>query len=960
MTTLKKVALITSLVCLILCVALCAAGCKEEPVGTTTTATNPPVINTNYTISVRTAGGLLLDDVTVYVWETAAKDDLVDLPKKLDSEGKYTFEAPVGANYTVELKGVPVGYDVKSEYTLNGQTLDIVLNSAPIAGEAPAGTVYRPGDIIYDYVITTIDGVQYKISDILKEKNAVVLNFWYVTCGICIEEFPNLQDAYALHSDKVEVLALDVEDDSDASIRKMIEELGLTFPVAKVEGSMLSAMQANACPTTVVIDRYGMISFMYTGGLSDPAHFRALLRHFGSDSYEQQILDGTKEAIDALVQLEDIPYGCEEYPFDVGAVAEYQGQVRADELVYYMLYRIGNAKLRIEDPDVYLVWEGETYYPTDGVLEMTFPAPEDSFSGVKIALGTTGGVDKDVTLKQIPKEGTSENPYKLELGALTLTGDGIDRYYSFTAEATGTFTITIDSLPEGMLCRANMTNLRSYVTSDTSSEDAVDPVTGKITFTISVEAGDTVRIIFGTYGEFTETVQIQALASIPEVGGIGVSNEYTITVLDETGKTVENVSLVVNVNGVDMPCVTDANGEVKLELEAGTYFVTLILPEGYHATTQYLLTPNTKDLQIVLVPMKTYKLQVSITGEQVLNGVQVKIYSNAKLEELILAGTLDANGEMTFDYGYIDGFVAVLEGLPSSVFVQNHYDLTGAVTKIELVNTSIGDTNASNQHYQLGDKISEFSITTPDGRVYSIYEILKEKKAVLLTFWHSNDSDSLTGFRQMQSLYETYGTQLEILAMNPLDKSDMTISNYQGTNDFPFPMAQCSFQWESAFHLTAYPTMVMIDRDGTICLIQSGVVTDGELLELLFQRYTAEDYETTLLTDLQQLHAQENQPDGSLEKPYVVAADVTELTVTLEAGETAWFTFETLEPVIIVISGSENAYAVHGEETYTAIEGLVMLAINLEASEQQEMVQIGNSGAESITLVITLAPAAAG
>lgn len=959
MTTLKKVALITSLVCLILCVALCAAGCKE-PVEPTTTVTNPPVINTNYTISVRTAGGLLLEDVTVYVWETAAKDDLVDLPKKLDSEGKYTFEAPVGANYTVELKGVPAGYDVQSAYTLNGPTLDIVLNSAPIAGEVPAGTVYRPGDIIYDYVVTTIDGVQYKISDILKEKNAVVLNFWYVTCGFCIEEFPNLQDAYALHSDKVEVLALDVENDSDASIRKVIEEHGLTFPVAKVDGSMLSAMQASACPTTVVIDRYGMISFMYTGALSDPAHFRALLRHFGSDSYEQQILDGTKEAIDALVQLEDIPYGCEEYPFDVGAVTEYQGQVRADELVYYMLYRIGNAKLRIEDPDVYLVWEGETYYPTDGVLEMTFPAPEDSFSGVKIALGTTGGADKDVTLKQIPKEGTSENPYKLELGTLTLIGDGVDRYYSFTAEATGTFTITIDSLPAGVMCRANMTNLRSYATSDTSSEDAIDPATGKITFTISVEAGDTVRIIFGTYGEFTEPVEIQALASIPEVGGIGVSNEYTITVLDETGKTMEHVSLVVNVNGVDTPCVTDANGEVKLELEDGTYFVTLTLPKGYHAATQYLLTPNTKDLQIVLVPMRSYKLQVSITGEQVLNGVQVKIYSNAKLEELILTGTLNANGEMTFEYGYIDGFVAVLEGLPSSVFVQNHYNLTGNVTKIELVNTSIGDTNASNQHYQLGDKISEFSVTTPDGRVYSIYEILEEKKAVLLTFWHSSDSESLAGFRQLQPLYETYSTQLEILAMNPLDKSDMTISNYQGANDFPFPMAQCSFQWESAFRLTAYPAMVMIDRDGTVCLIQSGVVTDAELLELLFQRYTAEDYETTLLTDLQQLRAQENQPDGSMEKPYVVTAETTELTVTLEAGEAAWFTFETLEPVIIVISGSENAYAVYGEETYTAVQGIVMLAINLEASEQQEMVQIGNSGAESITLVISLAPAAAG
>lgn len=958
MATLKKVTLIICLVCLLACVALCTAGCQDPP-ETTAPMTTPPVIKTTYTISVHTAGGMLLEDVTVYVWEDAEKVNLVDLPKKLDSEGKYTFEAPVGANYTVELKGVPAGYDVKSEYSLNGQELDIVLNSAPIAGEVPAGITYRLGDIIYDYTVTTIDGVQYKISDILKEKNAVVLNFWYVNCGFCLEEFPNLQDAYELHSDKVEVLALDVEDDSDASIRKVFSDLGLTFPVAKVDVSMLSAVQGSGCPTTVVIDRYGMISFVYSGALSDPAHFRALLRYYGSDSYEQQILESSKEAVDALVQLEDIPYGCEAYPYDVGAVAEYQGQVRADELVYYMLYRISSAKLRIEDPDVYLVWEGQTYYPTDGVLEMTFPAPEDSFSGVKIALGTTGGVDKEVTLKQIPKEGTSENPYKMELGELTLICDGTDRYYSFTAEHTGTFTITIDSLPEGVICRANMTNLRSYTTSDTTSEDAIDPLTGKITFSISVEAGDTVRIIFGTYGEFTESVEIQALASIPEVGGVGVSDEYCIKVADEAGKAMENVSLVVNVGGVDMPCITDVNGEVKLELEEGTYFVTLTLPAGYHATTQYLLTPAMKDLQIVLVPMKTYKVQVSITGEAVLDGVQVKIYNNAQLEELICSGALDAGGEMTFDYGHIDGFVAVLEGLPSSVFVQNHYVLTGELTQIALVNTSIGDTNASNQHYQLGDKISEFSVTTPDGRVYSIYEILKEKKAVVLTFWHSSDSASLAGFRQLQALYETYSADLEVLAMNPLDKSDLTISNYQGEYDLPFPMAQCSVQWESAFHLTVYPTMVVIDRDGTICLIQPGAVTDAQLLELMFQRYIAEDYETTLLSNLGQLRPQENEPDGSREHPYVVTAETTELTVTLEAGESAWFTFEYLEPLILQISGND-AYAVHGDKTYTSIEGLVMLAINLEATEQQEMVQIGNSGTEAITLVITLTPAAAG
>lgn len=957
MATFKKVSLFLCLACLLACVALCTAGCDKDQTEPTTTVTNPPVISSLHTISVRTAGGMILDDVTVYVWEDAEKSDLVDLPKKLNSEGKYTFQATAGVNYTVELKGVPNGYDVKSEYTMSGDLLEIVLTSAPIAGEAPAGTTYKAGDIIHDYVLTGIDGVQYKISDVLKEKNALVLNFWYVNCNFCLEEFPYLQDAYELHGDKVEVLAIDVEADSNDAISKVIRDKGLTFPVIK-DRAIFSALRATACPTTVVIDRYGMISYYFTGALSDPAEFRALLRHYGSDTYEQHILEGSKQAVNDLIGLEDIPYGTSTYPYDVGAVEEFQGEVRANELVYYMLYRIANATLRIEDPDVYLIYEGETYYPTNGVLEMTFPAPEDSFSGIKIALGTNGGEDKPIVLKQIPKQGQSDNPNKIALGALTLMCDGTDRYYSFTAEQSGTFVLTLDPLPEGMYCRANMMNLRSFAVTDSTSEECTDPETGKITFTIEVEAGDTVRIIFGAYGENIEAVEIQALASIMEVGGVGVSNEYFIKVFDEAGNAMPNVSLSILVSGQMVNYTTDANGEVRAELEKGTYFVTLTLPTGYHATTQYLLTPASQELQIQLVPMQTYVVSIQLTGVADLSAVKVKIYNNAKLEELIYTGTLDANLQMRFDYGYVDGFVVVLEGVPSTVFVQHSYPVTGNLTEIALVSTSIGDTNASNQHYQLGDKIADFSVVTPDGRVYTLYEILEQKKMVILNFWHSSDNASLAGFRVLQSMYETYGEQMEILAMNPLDKSDLTISNFQGAYDFGFPMAQCSEQWESAFHLTTYPTMVVIDRDGTICLIQSGVVSDNELMQLLCQRFVAEDYTTTLLANLQQL-AQGAQPNGTQENPFVVSQGTTELTVTLEAGQSVWYTFEELELLGISLMG-ENIYAVYAGTTYEPVQGVLEVVINLEATQQQENVQIGNSGNETITLVIVLSVLSAG
>lgn len=955
MTKFKKFMLFACVVCMLAGVALLSTGCNDEPDPTTTAATKVP--SRNYTITVRTAGGLLLKDVTVYVYADATKSDLADLPKKLDSEGKYSFVGPQSDTYTVVLQGVPAGYDVQEQYTLTGTEMEILLTSAPIAGEVPANTTYNLGDIIHDYTFTTIDGQSYTISQILENKNAVVLNFWFVGCHFCKEEFPYLQAAYEKYGDNVEVLALDVEDDKDADIRKVIADYGLTFPVAKVDASLLTAMKAGACPTTVVIDRFGMITYLYTGALTDPAAFPALLRHFGAEDYIQATVSNAAD----LIQEEDIPYGCEQYPYAVGALSEYLAEVRADELVYYTLYRIASATLRIEDPDVYLVYDGEPYYPVDGVLEMNFDTDGiDSFSGVTIALGTTGGVDKEVNMLQIPQEGSSENPYQLNLGDFAIAADGKDAYYMFTSEYTGTLTITMDALPAGMFCRVNMTNMRTYAVTDSSSEESIDPETGKVTFSIAVEAGDSVRLIIGTYGELTEDMVIQALASIPEVEGGGGSEEttYSVFVINESGTPMANVEMTVVVDGVTHSYFTDADGVAVLDLKDGTYSMNLVLPEGYYATQKYLLTPAKKELDIMLVSARDYAIQVSITGGELTEVVTVRVYANDTLEELIYSGTLDENGEVHFTYGYIDGCVAVLEGLPSNVYVQSSYPLTEEVTQIALVRTSIGDTNASNQKYQLGDKIPDFSITTPDGRTYTLTEVLQQKKAVLLTFWHCGNAASAQTLQALQSIYTTYGEQLEILAMNPLDTSDLDISAFQATYGIGFPMANCSNQWEAAFQMTVYPTLVMIDRDGTVCLIHSGNLTDETVLTQVAEHYIAADYVTTVVSSIDQLLPQ-NAQNGTEENPYVVAKGTTTLSVTLGAGEVAYFTFEEVEPLSILAEG-DLVYMILDGQIYGGDGGPVQIIINVDGTQQQKTVVIGNASQETAQIQITLTVLAAG
>lgn len=955
MKKMKKFAVLACALALLLAVAM-LAGCNEPK--DTTGTTEPTVTNTTYTISVRTAGGMLLDGVTVYVYEDATESDLADLPKKLDSEGKYSFTAPTSDTYTVVLQGVPEGYDVQEQYVLSSVETEIVLRSAVIPDMDATATTYELGSVIRDFTVTTVDGQTYSIAQILQEKEAVVLNFWYINCSPCKAEFPYLQAAYEKHSDKVEVLALNVSD-SDADTAAFRDQYGLTFPVACVGQSLLNAMQSNFCPTTVIIDRYGVICYKYVNGVEDPAIFPALLRHFGAEDYVQGIVTDAE----SLVTEEDIPYGCKQYPYAVGAVEEFAGEVRGDELVYYTFYRLSDVTVRIEAPDVYMIWEGNTYYPTDGVLEMEF-VTEDTFSSITVALGTTGGADKAVSILQVPHPGSTAAPYTLELGSFTFTGK--NAFYTFNSQYDGTLTITVDSLPEGAIARFNITNLSTYEVVDATSNDYTDAETGVVTITMKVKAGDELRLIIGAYGEnVDENTVIQALASIPEVEGGGIPPEdgddppeddpvvpdpYTVRVLDQAGSPVANAELAVKINGKLTLVYTDENGLVSMELEDGAYPFTLTLPQGTFGTTRYIWTPANRNITITLQPVQTHSVQVSVANGTLPENITVKIYADSGLQDLICSGVLDGEGKMSFTYGDIDGCVAVLEGVTSNIGVESYYKLSNTTTKIVLMVTSPGDTDAASKSYHLGDKMTDFSVTAPDGTVYLLSELLQEKKAVVLTFWHTTSISCMSSFPIVQEAYKLYGTELEILALDPVDKSDAMLTMYQSLYGLTFPVAQCASSWETALRITAYPTMVIIDRDGTVCLIHSGSITNVDTLKTVFQYYTAEDYKTTVTESIDALIAQINAPKGTENDPIPVAPGTEQVEATLAAGQSLYYLLEETQPVAIRVEGGANL--IYNGVTYESVDGVVELEI--PEPDGLAKIAIGNAGEGELNVKFTI------
>jgi len=253
------------------------AGCDKKPVNA------EPV---EYSVTVMTEGGMPFGKLMLYVHGDKEKTDLV-WAGETDKEGKATFTAPA-AEYFLSFKDAPEGYAAEEPYTVSAGDTNIALK-AVIKDGGIDEAVFKRGSIIRDFAVT-VDGKEYRISSLLEEKKAVVLNFWFLNCGPCRSEFPHMQAAYEKYSDKIELLALNPYDGTESEVADFAKDNALTFPMAKCGEEFAAAFELTAYPTTVVVDRYGMIAFVEKGAIPEAETFEKLFAYFTSDDYTQKII----------------------------------------------------------------------------------------------------------------------------------------------------------------------------------------------------------------------------------------------------------------------------------------------------------------------------------------------------------------------------------------------------------------------------------------------------------------------------------------------------------------------------------------------------------------------------------------------------------------------------------------------------------------------------------------------
>ncbi|MBQ2953710.1 MAG: redoxin domain-containing protein [Clostridia bacterium] len=153
---------------------------------------------------------------------------------------------------------------------------------------AEEATGYTLGGPIDDFTVTTWDGQTVTLSQVLAEKEMVLINIWATWCGPCRNEFPFMEEAYKQYSDKVEVIALSCEPtDTDDVLAEFVQSMGMTFKVAQDTVGMADKLYVSAIPTTIVVDRFGNICFWEEGSLPDVGSFTRLFDAFVGEDYTE-------------------------------------------------------------------------------------------------------------------------------------------------------------------------------------------------------------------------------------------------------------------------------------------------------------------------------------------------------------------------------------------------------------------------------------------------------------------------------------------------------------------------------------------------------------------------------------------------------------------------------------------------------------------------------------------------
>lgn len=150
---------------------------------------------------------------------------------------------------------LPSGWDEREMVSVSADPVEI----------DERGYVVKSGDLAPDFTLQTITGVTVTLSEL--RGKVIMLQFTASWCSVCRKEMPAIEnDIWKKHKDNPDFFLLGIDRDEPLeTVRKFVEQTGVTYPIGLDPGADIFALYADrkaGITRNVIIDPEGKIAML--------------------------------------------------------------------------------------------------------------------------------------------------------------------------------------------------------------------------------------------------------------------------------------------------------------------------------------------------------------------------------------------------------------------------------------------------------------------------------------------------------------------------------------------------------------------------------------------------------------------------------------------------------------------------------------------------------------------------
>ena len=142
-----------------------------------------------------------------------------------------------------------------------------------------------------------------------------------------------------------------------------------------------------------------------------------------------------------------------------------------------------------------------------------------------------------------------------------------------------------------------------------------------------------------------------------------------------------------------------------------------------------------------------------------------------------------------------------------------------------------------------GQAAADFKVTTTDGQTVTMSGLLEGKEALAVVLFATWCGPCEREFPEMNAVYQEYQDRLGMIAIDidVLD-NEQSVKEYAESHGFSFLLAKGNDSLGD-IKTNAYPTTLIIDRNGKIGMFRIGSIPDAETFEKIITTFMGDGYE---------------------------------------------------------------------------------------------------------------------